>query len=70
MTSVRLPENLDAQLDQLCSMTKRPKSFYIKEALTRYLEDISDYYIAMDRLANPGRLLTSKELLTELDKRK
>ena len=70
MTSVRLPESIDAQLDQLCSLTKRSKSFYIKEALTRYLEDVSDYYIAMDRLARPGRLLTSKELLKELEDRK
>lgn len=70
MTSVRLPENLDAQLEQLCSLTKRPKSFYIKEALTRYLEDISDYYIAMDRLSRPNRkFLTTKELLKELNKR-
>ena len=71
MTSVRLPDNIDMQLDQLCTMTKRSKSFYIKEALTRYLEDISDYYIAMDRLSRPNRkLLTTKELLKELDKRK
>ncbi|MDX2113439.1 MAG: ribbon-helix-helix protein, CopG family [Alphaproteobacteria bacterium] len=70
MTSVRLPENIDAKLEKLCAKTKRPKSFYIREALERYLEDISDYYIAMDRLANPGRLLTTKELLKELEKHK
>lgn len=70
MTSVRLPENIDAQLEHLCALTKRSKSFYIKEALTRYLEDMEDYYIALDRMRNPGRLLTTKELLKELDKRK
>jgi|CXWL01.1.fsa_nt_gi RHH-type rel operon transcriptional repressor/antitoxin RelB len=67
MTSVRLPENIDMQLEQLCAMTKRSKSFYIKEALTTYLEDIADQYIALDRIARPGRLLTTKELLKELD---
>ena len=71
MTSIRLPANIDLQLTQLCGMTKRSKSFYIKEALTRYLEDIADYYIAMDRLSRPKRkTYTTKELLEELDKRK
>ncbi|MFO0389193.1 MAG: ribbon-helix-helix protein, CopG family [Alphaproteobacteria bacterium] len=71
MTSVRLPENIDTRLDQLCALTKRSKSFYIKEALTHYLEDIADGYIALDRISRPNRkLLTTKELLKELDKRK
>lgn len=71
MMSVRLPENIDTQLEHLCSLTKRSKSFYVKEALTRYLEDVSDYYIAMDRLSRPNRkLLSTEELLKELKKRK
>jgi RHH-type rel operon transcriptional repressor/antitoxin RelB len=70
MTSVRLPENIDAQLSQLCDLTKRSKSFYIKEALTRYLEDVADYHIAVDRISRPSRtFLTTEELLKELDKR-
>jgi RHH-type rel operon transcriptional repressor/antitoxin RelB len=70
MTSVRLPENIDMQLEQLCGITRRSKSFYIKEALMRYLEDIADYHIAVDRISRPGRtFLTTKELLKELDKR-
>ena len=69
MTSVRLPENIDAKLEKLCAKTKRPKSFYIREALERYLEDVADYYVAMDRLSRPNRkFLTTKELLKELDK--
>lgn len=71
MTSVRLPENIDMQLEQLCELTKRSKSFYIKEALTSYLEDIADQYIAIDRISRPKRkLLSTKEVLKELEKRK
>lgn len=71
MMSVRLPETIDMQLAQLCALTKRSKSFYVKEALTRYLEDMSDYFIAMDRLSRPNRkTYTTKELLKELEKRK
>ena len=68
MTSVRLPEIVETQLAQLCAVTKRSKSFYIKEALMCYLEDIADYHIALDRMSRPGRrLLTTEELLAELD---
>lgn len=70
MTSVRLPENIEIRLEHLCDITKRSKSFYIKEALERYLEDIADYHIAVDRITKPNRkFITTKELLKELDKR-
>jgi len=67
MTSIRLSEDVEAQLTQLCTLTKRSKSFYVKEALERYLEDIADYYIVLDRIAKPGRLLSTEELLQELE---
>ncbi len=71
MMSVRLPEDMDTQLEHLCVLTKRSKSFYVKEALTRYLEDMADYFVAMDRLSRPNRkTYTTKELLKELEKRK
>lgn len=71
MTSVRLPKNIDTQLEQLCELTKRSKSFYIKEALTRYLEDIADHYIAIDRISSPKRKLRStREVIKELESRK
>ncbi len=71
MTSVRLPENIDIQLEQLCAITKRSKSFYIKEALSNYLADIADQYIAVDRISRPKRkLLSTKEVIKELEKRK
>lgn len=70
MTSIRLPDEMETRLDKLCALTKRSKSFYIKEALAQYLEDVSDYYIAMDRLAKPGKFYTTKELLKALESRK
>ena len=71
MTSVRLPENIDVQLVKLCGLTKRTKSFYIKEALTRYLEDVGDYYIAMERIARPKRkLLSTQEIISKIEAQK
>jgi len=46
MISVRLPEDLEKRLAILAKMTKRTKSFYVREALERFLEDIEDAYLA------------------------
>lgn len=46
MLSVRLPESLENRLNILAKATKRPKSFYVREALERSLEDIEDVYLA------------------------
>ena len=46
MLSVRLPKSLENRLTILAKATKRPKSFYVREALERSLEDIEDAYLA------------------------
>ena len=46
MLSVRLPKGLEDRLTVLAKATKRPKSFYVREALERSLEDIEDAYLA------------------------
>lgn len=46
MLSVRLPENLEKRLSHLSNMTKRPKSYYVREAIERSLEDMEDAYLA------------------------
>jgi RHH-type rel operon transcriptional repressor/antitoxin RelB len=67
MVSVRLPEELESRLDHLADITKRPKSFYVKEALECYLEDMEDAYAALERIAKPNRTYyTTEELLKQL----
>lgn len=50
MLTVRLPDDLEARLNTLAKTTNRPKSFYVREALERSLEDIEDTYLAEKRL--------------------
>lgn len=45
-TSVRLPDEIDARLDELARETGRSKDFYIIKALEEYLEDLEDLYLA------------------------
>lgn len=46
MLTVRLPSDIEERLNALAKATHRPKSFYVREALERALEDIEDIYLA------------------------
>lgn len=48
--NIRLTDEIAARLDILAEKTKRPKSYYVKEILTRYLEEYEDAYLALERL--------------------
>lgn len=42
ITSIRLPEGMHRRLEELSAATMRSKSYYVKEALATYLEDLED----------------------------
>lgn len=64
MLTVRLPKEMEQRLDTLARQTKRPKSFYVRAALERCLEDLEDAYLAEARYE---QFLTSGESATPLD---
>lgn len=71
MTSVRLPETLEMRLEHLAMATKRSKSFYIKEAVTQYLDDMEDAYTALERITQPKRkFYASAEVLKKIRAKK
>lgn len=42
MLTVSLPETIERRLDRLARATGRTKSFYVREALLRYLDEVED----------------------------
>ncbi len=61
--SIRLPEELTKNLDDIAKETERPRSFHIQKAIETYIEDFADLRIAIDRLRNPkDEVISSKEL--------
>ena len=46
MLTITLPDELELRLAALTSVTRKPESFYIQEALERSLEDIEDVCFA------------------------
>jgi RHH-type rel operon transcriptional repressor/antitoxin RelB len=61
MLAVRLPADIETRLAALAKETGRTKTFYAREAILRYLEDMEDRYIAQRRLEKPGRRVSMKE---------
>ena len=50
MLSLKLPKDLETRLNTLAAKTRRPKSFYMREALEQYLDEHEEGYLALERL--------------------
>jgi RHH-type transcriptional regulator, rel operon repressor / antitoxin RelB len=59
--NVRLPDGIADRLEHLASVTHRPKSFYIKDLLERYLDDYESASLALERLNDKN----AKYMMTE-----
>ena len=57
--SIRLPDHLAKELDQIAEETERPRSFHVQKALETYVEDFADLQIALDRLRDPSDAVVS-----------
>lgn len=63
---LKVPEEMYNRLATLALKTHRTKSFYIREALNSYLEDLEDTYLALERLEKPGKIYSMTEVVKEL----
>lgn len=50
MIAVRLPPDIEKRLAKLARKTGRSKTFYVREAILQHLDDLEDYYLAVQRL--------------------
>jgi RHH-type rel operon transcriptional repressor/antitoxin RelB len=65
--SVRVPEKLVAELDDVAKETERSRSFHIQKAIEAYLEDYADLQIAVDRLRDlSDPIISSDEMRQQL----
>ncbi len=68
MLSVRLNADLEEKLDKLSESTSRSKSFYVKQALERYLKDVDDYFEVKSRDNNTeNKLITIEDIEKSVD---
>lgn len=50
MLAIRLPTELNERLTTLAEATGRTKSYYVREAIAQYLDDLEDIYLAEQEL--------------------
>lgn len=67
MLAIRLPEDIETRLTELAALTGRTKTYYAREAILEYLDEIEDRYLAIHRLENPGKRWTLEEMEKNVD---
>ena len=66
--SIRLPDELVEQLENVARDTERSRSFIVQRAIEFYLEDYADLQVALDRLRDKSdRIVSGDELRKSLD---
>jgi RHH-type rel operon transcriptional repressor/antitoxin RelB len=50
MLAIRLPEDIEKRLADLAAKTGRTKTFYARQAILEYLDDLEDVYLADQRV--------------------
>ena len=67
--TIRLPDEIQNRLLELANTTGRTKSFYVREALMEYLEDLEDAYLAdkavSDLRAKKAHTIPIEEVMKE-----
>ena len=71
MLALRLPDDIENRLQNLAEQTGRSKSFYAKEAILKYLEDMEDIFLAdkaLQQFRDSGEpIISIDELEAELE---
>ena len=66
--SVRIPDALIQQLDNMAKKTERSRAFHIQKALETYLEEQADLQIALDRLHDTSdQIISLEEMRKEIN---
>lgn len=70
-TAVRLPDEMYLRLQVLAEKTGRTATFYIREAIETYLEDLEDAYLAEQAInkltKGKDQVLSSEDFWSQLE---
>ena len=65
--TIRLSDDIDARLNKLARRTHRTKTFYVRQAILNYLEDLEDTYDAVNILREEQASYTLAEVVKDLN---
>ena len=63
MLALRLPPEIEKRLDELAKLTGRTKSFYARQAILEYIDDLEDLYLAEQRVREGGPTIPLEEVI-------
>lgn len=69
MLTMRLPESIEHRLNHLAKATGRTKSFYVREAIVKHLDELEDTYLAertLERVRSGKEKVYSSEEVEKL----
>lgn len=52
--TARVPDDLVAAVDRVARLLRRSRAEIVRQALERYLDDVDDLGVALERLRDPG----------------
>ena len=67
MLSIRLPKEIEERLTCLATRTGRTKTFYTREAILKYLDEMEERYLVIGRLEKSNKRWTLDEIEQALD---
>ncbi|MDD5529376.1 MAG: DNA-binding protein [bacterium] len=63
LISLRIPNEMLKMLNSISDKMERPRTFILKKAIEKYLDEYVDYQIALDRLQDKDdTIISSKEM--------
>lgn len=63
--SLSLDKKLIDRIDDVCKVSERTKSWFVKKAIENYFDEIEDVEIALQRLSDPKSEYISEKQLKE-----
>ncbi len=65
--SLRLPDDVAVELEELAETLDRPKTYIVVKALERYLEEYADHMVALERLRDKDdKVITGRQMRERL----
>jgi RHH-type rel operon transcriptional repressor/antitoxin RelB len=66
MLAITLPNDIEERLAHMAKVTGRTKTYYAREAILNYLEDLEDKYLSLSILEKPNKRHSQQEVEEKL----
>lgn len=66
MLAIRLPDKIDKRLTRIAKRTHRTKTDVARSAILEHLDDLEDYYLAIERLEENLKSIPLDEVVQKL----